>query len=212
MAASDPLAGAPLQTTEIRVPGANCSWCFNEAIERLRSLTGVASVRASILHECIEVQHHDVSTAELVDTLRTHLHGTDDTSHECQMVGIEPEPLATNPAKAQTAKITGPYMETLSQAINRLSSTGYSQQYSAEPDGTLRCRSCGTSHKPETMEVRETVRFEGHSNPDDQAILMALASTAGCVGQFSAAFGPGTPPAATLVLQRLSRRDRTDRP
>ena len=32
----------------------------------------------------------EVPTSELVDSLREHLHGTDDSSHECQMVAAEP--------------------------------------------------------------------------------------------------------------------------
>lgn len=60
-------------------------------MDRVRRLAGVADVRASIVAECIEVQHHDVPISLLVDTLRTYLHGTDDSSHECQMVAVEPD-------------------------------------------------------------------------------------------------------------------------
>jgi hypothetical protein len=52
--------------------------------------------------------------------------------------------------------------------------------------------------------IRETVRFEGDSNPDDEAILLALACVDGCLGQYSAAFGPGTAAADVRALERLT--------
>ncbi len=58
MTVSKPPNLPQLGTIEIRVPGANCPWCFNEAMDRIRDLVGVAEVHASIHHQCIEVQHH----------------------------------------------------------------------------------------------------------------------------------------------------------
>lgn len=111
---------------------------------------------------------------------------------------------------AELAEHHGPvgpteFMETLSQAMTRLRAAGYVKDFSATPDGDLFCRSCGVGHAPECIEIRETVRFEGDSNPDDQAILFALSYADGCHGQYCAAFGPGTPPADVMVLQRLDR-------
>lgn len=82
---------AGLRTVEISVPGANCSSCFNEAMDKVRGLDGVTDVRASISSECIAVQHDGLPLALLVNTLRTYLHGADDSSHECQMVAVEPD-------------------------------------------------------------------------------------------------------------------------
>ncbi len=96
-------------------------------------------------------------------------------------------------------------METLTEAIRRLRAAGYVTDFSASSDGTLVCRACGTSHDAAAIEIRETVRFEGDSNPDDEAILLALRCCDGCLGLYSAAFGPDTPPDDVAVLQRLSR-------
>ena len=46
---------AELRTTRIRVPGANCTWCFNDALATTRDVDGVVAVRASILDDCIKV-------------------------------------------------------------------------------------------------------------------------------------------------------------
>lgn len=119
--------GAPgLRTVEVRVPGANCPWCFNDAMAQLRHLTGVTEVRASIRRDCIEIQHRDVPETLLVSTLRTYLHGTDDSSHECQMVVVEPEVVSstcgcsgsTTPVGERPER-THP-METLVEAMARL--------------------------------------------------------------------------------------------
>lgn len=91
MTDSEHTAPAGLRSIQIHVPGANCATCFNDAMEKVRHLAGVEEVRASMRAECIEVQHRDASIAEVVDTLRTYLHGTDDSSHEVQMVAVAPE-------------------------------------------------------------------------------------------------------------------------
>jgi hypothetical protein len=59
--------------------------------------------------------------------------------------------------------------------------------------------------EPGDMQVHETVRFEGDSNPDDQDIVFALSCSSGCKGVYSAAYGPSTPPNDTAVLQKLAR-------
>ena len=90
------------------------------------AVDGVAAVRASILGECIEVRHHDVPVAVLVDTLCARLHGYDDSSHECQMTAVEPEPITLT--SDTTLDLAAPHdrvdttepMETLSQAMMRL--------------------------------------------------------------------------------------------
>jgi copper chaperone CopZ len=196
------------QTIEVRVPGANCPWCFNEAMDKVRGVDGVAEVRASILDDCIEIQHRDASMPLLIETLRTYLHGTDDSPHDCQMTAIEPELVALSCGCARpTATNTRPDpalpMETLVEAMTRLRTSGYHDDFMATPEGNLVCRSCGTHHEPETIEIQQTVRFEGDSNPDDEAILFALSCDDGCLGQYSSAFGSETATADMKVLARL---------
>lgn len=94
-------------------------------------------------------------------------------------------------------------METLTDAMIRLRAEGYRHDFSATDDGELACGECGTSTPPEEMAVRAMVRFEGDTNPDDQAILVALACECGCLGQFSSAFGPTIAAEDAEVLRRL---------
>lgn len=81
-------------------------------------------------------------------------------------------------------------METLSQAIDRLTSDGYSEHFHPE-NGQLVCEACDDHANPSNMQVDEVVRFEGSSDPDDQAILYALETACGHRGLYSASYGAG---------------------
>lgn len=100
-------------------------------------------------------------------------------------------------------------METLTQAMARLRAEGYVEDFSASDSGELQCGRCGARQAPEHMSVDITVRFEGDSNPDDEAILLALSCEGGDRGLYASAFGADTPPADAQVLRRLARRDRS---
>lgn len=94
-------------------------------------------------------------------------------------------------------------METLTEAMRRLRAKGFVHDLRASQGGQLRCGTCGSFSDPENYAITETIRFEGDSNPDDQAILLAVVCPSGCLAQFSAAFGPTTSALDTEVLQRL---------
>ncbi len=96
-------------------------------------------------------------------------------------------------------------METLVEALARLRAAGYTQDFTAVAGGDLRCGGCGHEHRPETMVIGETVRFEGDSNPADEAILVAMECTCGIGGLYSAAFGPDAGPDDVAALTRLPR-------
>lgn len=80
-------------------------------------------------------------------------------------------------------------METMLEAIQRLRARGYDHDLSAVPGGRLRCDACGTIVDPGETVVEETVRFEGISNPSDQAILEALLAPCGHRGLYTSAYG-----------------------
>ena len=63
-------------------------------------------------------------------------------------------------------------METLAQAVERLARAGYCEAFRAE-SGRLRAVGKGSVHDPESLVIEEIVRFEGASDPDDQAVVFA---------------------------------------
>ncbi len=65
------------------------------------------------------------------------------------------------------------FTETLSQAVDRLTAQGYTDDFRAESDG-MRAVVAGILYRPELLVVEEIVRFEGISDPADEAIVLAL--------------------------------------
>jgi hypothetical protein len=94
-------------------------------------------------------------------------------------------------------------METVLEATARLRSSGFVVDFAATEDGRLRCGECGEVLDPSTMVIDEVVRYEGASNPDDQAILFALHGRCERPGLYLSAFGSGASPADDAVLRRL---------
>lgn len=93
-------------------------------------------------------------------------------------------------------------METLLDAINRLAREGYRDQFRAEFGG-LRAIQNQRVFKPEELEVEETVRFEGTSEPSDEVIVFALVDKKHSVrGTFCAGFGSNT----TFIDGEMIRR------
>ena len=97
-------------------------------------------------------------------------------------------------------------METLSQAIDRLVEAGYVEHFHPEA-GLLVCEGCDTHFDPSAARVDEVVRFEGASDPDDQAILYALHADCGHSGLYSASYGAGASSDDIKVLLALPDLD-----
>jgi len=95
-------------------------------------------------------------------------------------------------------------METLREALSRLEKRGFCHAFRATSKGELEVRG-EPAFAPETLVVEETVRFEGESDPEDQAVLLALRSRDGRIrGTFVASYGPQMEPACAAVMHRLA--------
>jgi len=64
---------------------------------------------------------------------------------------------------------------TLSQTINGLKEDGYTLDFNIHEE-CLVCHHTRTSLSPDEFEIDKVYRFEGMSDPDDQAILYAISS------------------------------------
>lgn len=94
-------------------------------------------------------------------------------------------------------------METMLEATARLRAAGYRIELTALPGARLRCAACGEVMDADSVTIADTVRFEGDSNPDDQAVLVALVMPCGHRGLFSSAYGPAAEVEAAEVLRAL---------
>ncbi len=93
-------------------------------------------------------------------------------------------------------------METLSEAIARLEARASATSFRAEQDGRLWAQAAERFFAPEALVVEEVVRFEGESDPDEEAILFALRSPSGDVrGTFTTGYGVGADPASAEIVR-----------
>ena len=94
-------------------------------------------------------------------------------------------------------------METLRDAVARLDSAGYRDSFRAEGGGLLAL----AAHRlfaPEALSIDEIVRFEGPTDPADEAILLALSSSDGAVrGTLTLGYGAGFGSAEAELVRRL---------
>lgn len=97
----------------------------------------------------------------------------------------------------------GSRLETLSDAVARLTRAGYADSFQAL-NGTLVSLSDGRSHAPEGLCVAEIVRFEGESDSGDSAVLFALSSHDGCTrGTLVAGYGASSDAETASAMRRL---------
>jgi hypothetical protein len=94
--------------------------------------------------------------------------------------------------------------ESLAKVIERLESRGYRDSMRACGDGELRAVGSGRVYSPEALFIDEIARFEGVSDPDDEAALFALRSKEdGPVGTYIVPFGPSMQAADADAVRRL---------
>jgi len=97
-------------------------------------------------------------------------------------------------------------LESFAEALRRLERRGFTHALTAEA-GRVHDLSTGERFDPETLAIDEIVRFEGESDPDEQAVLFALLTPDGeALGTYSAVFGPAMPPEDGDVIRRLAVR------
>lgn len=99
--------------------------------------------------------------------------------------------------------------ETVLEAVQRLEAEGYTATFTVFPDGTMRCGSCSDSHTMSDALVDRVFRFEGASDPDDEAIVLGLrCPRCDAKSTFVSAFGPNADPAVLQHLRMLDARFR----
>lgn len=97
-------------------------------------------------------------------------------------------------------------MDTASDGIRRLQAEGYTGNWYATADGTLRCDEAGEESALDELAVDEVLRFEGQSDPGDEMIVFALRAPSGQRGIYSAAFSADTSAEDSAVIGQLRRR------
>jgi hypothetical protein len=93
--------------------------------------------------------------------------------------------------------------ETVNEVLDRLTQRGFTEDFRTRGDALI-TRRCPHAHAPEDLAVEEVYRFEGVSNPDEEAIIFALSCPDGVRGTFTVAYGPSMDAADAEIAQRLT--------
>src|SRR5687768_15129845 len=83
---------------------------------------------------------------------------------------------------------TQPYMKSLSNCLNKMVTDGFVEDFKVSDRG-LESISSGKWYKPEEIEVVNFFRFEGMSDPDDNAILYVIKTNDGVKGTLIDGYG-----------------------
>ncbi len=92
---------------------------------------------------------------------------------------------------------------TLSETINGLAQSGYTLDFNINQE-CLVCRQSNIVLSPEEFQVDKVYRFEGASNPDDEAIVYAISSAKfGVKGILVNGYGISADEASSKLVERL---------
>jgi hypothetical protein len=94
----------------------------------------------------------------------------------------------------------------LSQTVDDLTARGWTAEFSAVDGAQLICGTCGSAVSPAEVRIDSVNRFEGASDPDDEAAVFALSCDSGCKGVYIVAYGPSMSGNDADVVAQLSRR------
>jgi hypothetical protein len=94
-----------------------------------------------------------------------------------------------------------PAYDTVSQALNGLKDRGFILDFNLKRN----CIECeGQKFDPKDFEIAEFHRFEGNSDPGDEAVVYAIESKNGKKGVLVNAFGVYSEPLSDEMIKKLS--------
>ena len=100
---------------------------------------------------------------------------------------------------------------TISGAVSSLDEEGFDGQFVPEENASLSCSQCGASIAAERLDVRYRRRFEGASDPDDMAMMIAaICPSCSGGGTFVLGYGINASALDADISSRLSVPADTD--
>lgn len=94
-----------------------------------------------------------------------------------------------------------PAYDTVSQALSGLKERGYTLDFNLKSN-SLEC--VGQKFNPKDFEITEFHRFEGNSDPGDEAVVYAIEAKNGMKGVLVNAFGVYAEPLSDDMMKKLS--------
>jgi hypothetical protein len=95
-------------------------------------------------------------------------------------------------------------LTTMVAILNKLHQDGYTMQLKAEPNGIYSMDS-GKKFKPREVEIKHFYRFEGESDPSDNAIVYAIETKTGEKGTLIDSYGAYSDENVEKFIKEVSR-------
>lgn len=95
--------------------------------------------------------------------------------------------------------------DTVAEAVNGLKKRGYTIDFNVEHDRIV-CHETPLSLQPHEFEITEVYRFEGNTDPADEAIVFAVESKQGEKGVLVSAYGHDADPVSDELMEKLRIR------
>ena len=92
--------------------------------------------------------------------------------------------------------------DTLSEAVNDLIKRGFTSDFKICDDG-IQCQITEIRLHPENFEIVETYRFEGNTDPADEAVVYAIESNTGIRGILINGYGIYSDSISDSMLAKL---------
>ena len=95
--------------------------------------------------------------------------------------------------------------ETVAEAVRLLESDGYSGEFYLDAM-MVHCGVCTRAHEPAQIKINRTFRFEGVTDPGDEAIVLGLeCPDCGARGVLVSAYGPDADAALLALVEHLGK-------
>lgn len=95
--------------------------------------------------------------------------------------------------------------DTVAEAVADLKKRGYTTDFNLAGD-SIHCGQTQTSLRPPEFEITEVYRFEGDSDPADEAVVFAIESKHGLKGVLVDGYGPSAEDPGEEMIRKLSIR------
>jgi len=93
-----------------------------------------------------------------------------------------------------------PYMKSLATCLNRMVNEGYTEDFKVTESG-LESLHKHSNYTPDQIQVVNFFRFEGESDPDDNAILYVIETNDGTKGTLIDAYGVYNSPQVSKFMK-----------
>jgi hypothetical protein len=95
-----------------------------------------------------------------------------------------------------------PYMKSLATCLNKVFNDGYTEDFKVTDQGLFSIQH-ERIYQPEDINVVNFFRFEGTSNPDDEAVLYVIETNDGIKGTLTDAYGVYMDPQIAAFMKRV---------